>query len=395
MSANRFDLIVIGGGLIGLTVATAAASRGMRVCILEAETCGRHASSASAGGVRSLNRHPAEIPLARAALPLWRGLADTLGAECGFKASAQVRVAEDNEAMHALERRAETTNALGYDHEQMIGPDALRDRIPSIADHCQGALVVEDDGFADPLACLRAYRRHAATLGVTLHEGTPVQSIESHSADGLIVETTTGSFFAPYCVNAAGAWGAGLAAALGEPVPLDRVALQMIVTAPVAPFVTPVVGTEGRKLSLKQTAAGAVVIGGGFRGTVISGADGKDRGRPGARTIAENLANAVRLFPHLAGARLVRSWAGIEGIVADGLPVIGPSGRLPGLVHAFGFSAHGFALSPLIGPLVADLLEGRSGNLSLSAFAVDRFDPLGNTSACGQDETLQGAVHHA
>lgn len=395
MSAARFDLIVIGGGLIGLSVATTAASRGMQVCLLEAETCGRHASSASAGGVRSLGRHPAEIPLARAALPLWRGLADALGADCGFKASTQVRVAEDADAMHALEQRAETTRSMGYDHERLIGPDAVRNRIPAIADHCRGALVVEDDGFADPLACLRAYRRRAAALGVVLHEGTPVQAIASGGTNGLAVETPTGSFFASHCVNAAGAWGAGLAATLGDPVPLDRVALQMIVTAPVAPFVAPVVGTEGRKLSLKQTAAGAVVIGGGYKGTVITRADGTDRGRPGARTIAENLANAVRLFPHLADARLVRSWAGLEGIVADGLPVIGPSRTLPGLVHAFGFSAHGFALSPLIGPLVADLLDGRPGNLSLAAFAVDRFDPLGNTSACGQDQTLKGAVHHA
>lgn len=358
----RADVVVVGGGLIGLFSALEARRRGMSVVVLEREVVGRHASSASAGGVRSLNRHPAEIPLARAALPVWDELSARLGRDVGFRRSGQVRVAEDAAALDALEARAALTRAMGHEHERMIGREALARRLPSLAPHALGALVVDDDGFADPLATVHACRAAALREGVEIREGVAVRAL-----DGTAAVTDRGEVRGTHLVNAAGAWGGALAP---EPVPIRPAALQMTVTAPVAPFVAPVVGTQGRKLSLKQTAAGAVVIGGGYEGRVDEAAR---RGRVDQRLAAENLANAVRLFPHLACARVLRMWAGIEGMVEGGLPVLGPS-LTPGLVHAFGFSAHGFALAPLVGRLVADMLEGRPTNLPLAPFAPGRFE---------------------
>ena len=358
----RPDLLVVGGGLIGLSVALAARGRGMSVLVLERETVGRHASFASAGGVRSLNRHPAEIPLARAALPLWDELAARLGRDVGFRRSGQLRVAEDAAALEALEARAARTRALGHDHERIVARAELALRLSALAPHCVGALAVDDDGFADPLATTHAYRAAAIREDVEIREGAAVEAL-----DGTTALTDRGELQAGAVVNAAGAWGGALAP---ETVPIRAAALQMTVTAPVPAFVAPVVGTEGRKLSLKQTAAGAVVIGGGYEGRLDEAAR---RGRLDRGRAAENLRHAVRLFPGLAAARVVRMWAGIEGMVADGLPVLGPS-RTPGLVHAFGFSAHGFALVPLIGPLVADMLEGRPTNLPLAPFAPSRFE---------------------
>lgn len=149
----------------------------------------------------------------------------------------------------------------------------------------------------------------------------------------------------------------------------------MTVTERVPTFVAPVVGTQGRKLSLKQTAQGSVVIGGAFEGEVIPGPGGPLRGVPHAALAAKNLANAVSLFPALRGARVMRTWAGLEGMTPDGLPCLGLSAAMPGVVHACGFSAHGFALAPLVGPLVVDLLEGKEPDGDLSPFAPERFAP--------------------
>lgn len=380
MNRGGPDLVVIGAGLMGLSVALEARSRGLSVLILEAETSARHASSASAGGVRSLNRHPAEIALTRAALPLWAGLADRLGRDCGFCRSGQVRVAEDAEAMQALEARAEATAALGFDHERLIPRADLRARIPAIAAHCLGALVVDDDGFADPLATSHAYRQAALRAGVDLRDHSRVTGLEQ-TAQGIAVATDGGTVRAGSVVNAAGAWGNRIARLAGDDLPLRPAALMMTVTAPMPAFVAPVVGTQGRKLSLKQTAAGAVVIGGGFEGDIAADSTGPLRGTPRADLSVRNLANAVALFPILREARVARTWAGLEGITPDGLPCLGPSATLPGLIHAFGFSGHGFALVPVIGPIVADLLAGKRTTLDCSAFAPSRF---GKTAPAAQ-----------
>ncbi|EDP62479.1 FAD dependent oxidoreductase [alpha proteobacterium BAL199] len=367
---DRVDLAVIGGGLIGLSAAVAAARAGLSVTLVEARTCGRHASSASAGGVRSLNRHPAEIALARRALELWRRAPELFGDHCGYAESSQVRVAEDEEAMAGLEARRARSKALGWSHEKLIGRDALYARVPSLAGHCRGALVVEDDGFADPLRSVHAFRRTARSLGVTIRENTPAEAVTAEPG-GVVVALAGGAELrARVAVNAAGAWGTGLAAAVGEAVKVRPVALQMTVTEPVRAFVKPVIGTHGRKLSLKQSEHGTVVIGGGFEGRADLATGDSDLDFAG---VTQNLANAVRLFPILADARVVRTWCGIEGIAADDLPVLGPSRTVPGLIHAFAFSGHGFALCPLIGEVVADLARGRNHGFDLTPFAVDRF----------------------
>ncbi len=119
---HRVDAIVIGGGLIGLGAARSLRQRGLEVMLLEATSIARHASSASAGGVRSLNRHPAEITLARAALPMWSSLSRELGHSCGFQVSGQLRIAEDDAAVEALQARSSMTSELGYTqwHEESV-----------------------------------------------------------------------------------------------------------------------------------------------------------------------------------------------------------------------------------------------------------------------------------
>ena len=369
MRPVRADMVVVGGGLIGLSSALAAARAGLSVTLLEAAHCGRFASSASAGGVRSLNRHPAEIPLARAALELWRGLPGLVGDDCGFAATGQIRVAEDEAGLEALESRQAMLRDLGYDHERLIGQEELAGRLPHLVGGCRGALIVEDDGFADPLRCVHAFRSAALSAGVTLRESCRVAAIEKDGR-GLRVVTPDSEITAGLVVNAAGAWGGRLAASVGEPVDMRPAALQMLVTARLPAFVDAVVGVQGHRLSLKQSREGSVIIGGGHEGEVDLA---RGRTHLSQNLVRKNLATAARLFPHLRDAPLVRSWAGIEGMMSDGLPMLGASATTPGLVHAFGFSGHGFALAPLVGNLVHDLCIGRSSNHSLEPFSIDRF----------------------
>ena len=187
------------------------------------------------------------------------------------------------------------------------------------------------------------------------------------------MRTDGGSHEAPYLVNAAGAWAGRFAAALGEPVPLEAVALMLMITAPVAPFVKPVVGATSRTLSFKQFANGTVLIGGGHKGRAEPETN---RTTLDYRQLAINAQSASAIFPCMRGADIVRSWAGIEGRLPDDIPVIGPSSTQPGLWHAFGFSAHGFQLGPIVGAIVAELVTRGTSSLPIEPFSIRRFQAM-------------------
>jgi sarcosine oxidase, subunit beta len=372
---NSSDILVIGGGLHGLSAALHMARDGARVRLIEQERIGRHASGVNAGGVRRLGRHPAEIPLAEAALPLWRSMPDLVGDDCGFNASGQVKLAESEADLDLLKARAEEVRGLGYEHEEIIDQAELRSLIPAVSGHCAGAMIVHGDGFADPYRTCIAFRRAAVAAGVMIHEGTRLLDL---TRDGAIwrAETTAGIFEAPEVLNTAGAWGAELAARMGEPVPVRAAAYMMMVTSPLPRFVEPVIGLASRKLSLKQMSNGTVVIGGGFEGKpdILTG-----KTEVNFQGLAKSAEISCTIFHVLRQSCLVRTWAGIDGEAVDRIPVIGRSTRHEGLTHAFGFSGHGFQLVPSMGRALSELIRTGTSSLPLDPFSPARFNkPMEN-----------------
>jgi sarcosine oxidase subunit beta len=130
-----------------------------------------------------------------------------------------------------------------------------------------------------------------------------------------------------------------------------------------------VMGILGHTLSLKQLDTGQFVIGGGVRADADIHQNKAGLSIP---DLATSMHRAAQLFPDLAHARIIRCWSGIEGYMPDNLPVIG-RGTQEGLVHGFGFSAHGFQLGPAVGEALADLVMGQQPRISLEAFALQRF----------------------
>lgn len=366
------DVVVIGGGLIGCSTALHLARRGVTVRVIEKDYVARHASGVNAGGVRTLGRALPELPLSIAAKRLWRTLPDLVGSDGGFKAVGQIRVAENEEQLERLRTRSRTVAALGLDYlERVIEVDELYDRLPALAPHCVGGLLVEDDGYALPYPTTLAFQRQAERYGALIHQGVTAAN-PTYAQGQWTVRTSDGACYrAPTLVNAAGAWGGRLAAALGDAVPLQPNGSMLMVTARMAPFVGPVVGSAGRSLSFKQFPNGTVLIGGGHRAAVDLDTNGTSLALEG---VARAARTAIDLFPVMRTARAVRFWSGIEGFLPDGLPIIGPSRGSPSAFHAFGFSAHGFQLGPIVGQLLAELISEGRASLPIEAFRVDRFD---------------------
>ncbi|WP_108661760.1 NAD(P)/FAD-dependent oxidoreductase [Acuticoccus kandeliae] len=365
------DLIVIGGGLHGTSAALQCAQKGLSVILIEKDTAGRHASGVNAGGVRQLGRHVAEIPLSIRSMAMWHHIENIVDDHCGFQPAAQIKVAENEAELATLAARAAELNRLGYDHEVVLSEAELRENLPAVAPHCVGGLASFGDGFAEPYRTVFAFRRKAEAEGVRFFEETRANKVRREGTH-FVVETDKGNFTAERVLNCAGAWAGEIAAQLGETAPVEAIAPMMLVAARMPHFCDAVVGATGRPLSFKQMPNGTVVIGGGRRGRADPATN---QTHLDFAQLKHTAATAQAIFPIMAGATLVRAWAGIEGRMPDDIPVIGPSSTEEGAYHAFGFSAHGFQLGPGVGSIMAELIVDGRTNAPLEPFSITRFAP--------------------
>jgi sarcosine oxidase subunit beta len=376
MSPRLFDdVLIIGGGLQGCAIALFLARAGKRVTIIEKNMAGRHASGVNAGGLRLLMRDVREYPLSLRAMEMWQDLPSLVGAAaaeaCEVRlGSSQIALAIDDAEMSWAVTREQDMKRRGIQSEELIGPGELHRLLPGLTQSALGGLISRGDGHANPANAARAFRMSAEAAGVRIIERCQVRGLRARSKDGWQADTDAGSFVAERVVNCAGAWGAQVASLAGEVLPVKVLALTMMVTARVKPFITPVVIGIDQPLSFKQSAVGSLVIGGG-----ISGKPCLDEGT--SFTIMDRMASSasatIAAFPILAGVPVVRTWTGLEGSTPDGVPFVGPSRQNDGLWHVFGFCGHGFQLAPAIGETVAQSLITGNVDHRLLPFAVDRF----------------------
>lgn len=371
MNTPSFDVAVIGGGLHGLSAALHLARAGRRTAILERSWIGRHASGATAAGIRTLGRDLAEVPISLEAMEMWRRIAAIVGDDCGFHATGQIRVAEYQEQWPNLVQREARMRRLGYAHEELVDAAELHRLVPALSPHCVGALVARRDGAADPHRTIAAFRRACEAEGVTIVEGWGIDRVERIGADWLLC-STSGRVQAATVINTCGAWAGRIAALFGDEIELGLKASMMIVTERLGPVLDPVVSVVGRALSFKQSDQGTLVIGGGLQGSADLDLESSS---VDFVTLAKGARAAVDLFPTVRGVRIARSWTGIEAKTRDLLPVIGASPNQPGLFHAFGFSGHGFQLVPVIGSILCDLIIEGGTQRSIAPFAPQRLMP--------------------
>ena len=365
----NFDVIIIGGGLMGFSSALQLAMRGKSCVVLEKDSAGRHASGVNAGGLRRLNRHPAEIPLAVAAAEQWQNIKALVDNDCDARFPGQIRVAENAHDLEKLEQRARMVSDLGYQHEEMIDQKTLYQMLPALRAGCVGGLLCKKDGYARPYHALTAFRAKACSLGVKYYPITQVTQVEQNNSIWHAT-TSAGVFTAPFLLNCAGAWANKIAQSVDENVPLTPKAPMMMVTERLPHFINPVVGAASRKLSFKQMQNGTLLIGGAHLAELDLDTQ---QTQINWRKLAVSARSVLSLFPQLKNVRIVRTWAGIEGFTADSLPIIGPSTQAAGLLHCFGFSAHGFQLSPIVGKIMSDLVVDGQTDLPIERFSINRF----------------------
>ena len=364
------DVLIIGGGIQGCATAYHLVRAGASVIVLEKDYVARHASGVNAGGVRLLGRDIAEVPMSKASMEMWQSLDDTLGEETGFRRQSLVNIAMDEADMATLKTREAKMRAAGYSHERIIDQAELRACLPHVHSSCVGGVTSDIDGYAIPYQATLAFRRAAARHGAQFVEGTELLGLR-HIGSSWIARTLSATYEAETVVNCAGAWADRVAMMIGDNVPLSHAAPMLMITARMPHFAKPVVGAVSRQLSFKQFENGTVLIGGGAKGFADRTTNST---RPDFAKLAVAAKTTIDFFPIMAHAVINRMWAGLEAYMPDNLPVIGPTVNADHAFHAFGFSAHGFQMGPIVGKVMADMIMTSEPGFDLGAFRIDRYE---------------------
>lgn len=347
------DVVVIGAGVIGASIAYHLAREGAHVTLFDDADApsSPSASWASAGGVRSQRRDPREWPLAVAAAARWPSLGEELHARTGFQRGGHLHVVEHKSDVGELHARIERERAAGIQVEY-VEQSVLRKLAPALAPGVIAAAYTPRDGQADPRATTSAFASAAVRAGATFTR-THVDGIalDGKRVAGVIANGTVHE--AGTTVLAAGSWSVRLARAVGLNLPIRLRAYQMLLSMPQRPALDPTITATNRALSLKQLRTGAFMIGGGWPGEIDEQAH---TCRTTQESIDGNWAVAAAIVPALAPMRPATSWCGLEGDAFDGVPLIGSVPRMQGLYLAAGFSGHGFQLSPAVGEAVAQAI---------------------------------------
>lgn len=361
--------LVVGGGVTGSSIAWHLARRGADVTLLEARSIAAVASGASAGGVRQQGRDPREMPLAIAAIARWKNLEDELEADLHYYREGHLQVYENDEGVEFGKKSIELQRQLGLDIELVEGA-ALRELAPGLGPQVIAGRYTSNDGHANPTITTQSYARAAEREGATVQEGEVVVRLLTEGDRVVGVETKSGKIFADHVILATGAWTRDLLLPLGVDLPLEAIGLQMILTKTMPPLLKQVVGAYNRPLSLKQLREGNYLIGGGWPGDIdlVSG-----KGKVRDENVKGSYQTAADILPELNKTTVERSWIGVEAFCVDEVPIIGPVPGFAGVTVAAGFTGHGFALSPITGQLVSELVLDGKPSISLDAFAADRF----------------------
>lgn len=373
------DVLIIGGGVIGISTAYFAAREGLDVCVVERGVVNSQASGGNAGTLhlqllsfefRDENERadsPAisAVPLHRDGIALWQSLERDLDADFELSITGGIMVAENETDLAFLRAKAAVERRQGIAAE-LLTRDELRARVPGVSNVMIGGVLCEGEGKINPLTATSALLGAARDAGVRVIERTPVTAIARERA-GFAVATAAGTIRCRRIVNAAGAWTPEVARLAGIELPVRSAPQQMIVTEPMEPIISHVLAHAHRHLTMKQAVNGNLIIGGGWFADYAH-----TFGRPVTAhdSILGNLWAACAVLPAVAGVNVIRSWAAL-GVAIDGAPIIGEAPGHPGLIHAV--SANGYTLGPIIGRTVAEQLKiGRAAS-EAAPFTLARF----------------------
>jgi sarcosine oxidase, subunit beta len=376
------DVAIVGAGVTGCSIAYQLAKRGKSVAVFDKRGIGSGASGRNGGmtGTGSALHSSAGEAIYGLTSENFSMLQDELARELNDDFSLLVTggidIATNEEQAEFLKDAVARQQQSGIDVEWLDGSDA-RDLVPALGERVFGVEWKRNSGHLWPFQLVHALANGARHYSASFHTHTPVEHVLSSNGEMTGIETSQGTVEAGAVVIATNAWTRDLLPELpdGAIVPTRG---QILVTQPVGQILPMPFSTNYDKEYGRQTHSGQILCG-GFRRLDIDEGLGhftEDVHPAAVGGIANCLAT---IFPQLRDLRVVRTWAGLMGFTADGLPMIGSYGEHAGLYVAAGFNGGGFSFAPATGKAMAQLIANGRSTLDLEPFDPNRF-ASGNAS---------------
>jgi glycine/D-amino acid oxidase-like deaminating enzyme len=422
------DVVIIGGGIIGIMTALFLAKDGVSVTVCEKGEVGHEQSGRNWGWVRIMGRDPGEIPLGLESMRLWTEMDKLVGGDTGFTRSGIVYVADTPAALAQHEAWLDHAKQYQLD-SRLLSSREIENVAPGVKRTFAGALFTPSDARAEPQkavpAMARALRRH----GGTVLTRCAVRGIETRAGRVSAVVTERGTIACSQVVLAGGAWSRLFLGNLGIDFPQLKVLGSVLRTEPLDGPPSHAVGgsdfafrkrQDGGYTVAHRGASSAEIVPDSFRlfgdfapsllkqrkelklrlsGRFLDELKTPRRWALDEVTPFEQMrvldpapvdsilksaqANLIAAFPAFAGMKVAQAWGGYVDATPDAVPVIGEVPRLPGFFIASGFSGHGFGIGPGAGRLIADLVSGRTPMVDMKPFRLERFARLERTARAG------------
>jgi len=417
---DAVDVVVIGGGIVGVMTAWHLVARGLKVLVAEKGRVAGEQSSRNWGWIRQQGRDEAELPIMMESNRLWAGLESECGARFGFRRTGVSYLARDDGQMARYEAWMVHARAHGLD-TRVIDPGNIAELLPGATRHWIGGIHTASDARAEPNLALPALAREAARRGVIIREGCAVRALDIEAGEVAGVVTEHGRVRCGQAVLAGGAWSALFARRHGVDLPQLSVISSVAATVPLPSRIEGAASESGFAVRRRDD-GGYTIAPGGFHELYL-GPDAlrharkylvqlkadpfgtrmlpaapagfpdawgtprrwPDSGRspfevarildprPNRRAIARARRRFAEVFPDLGVPALRQAWAGMIDTMPDVVPVIDRIPTLPGFLVATGMSGHGFGIGPAVGRVVADIVAGRPTGHDLARFRFTRF----------------------
>lgn len=412
------DVVVIGGGIIGVFAAYYLTMRGLSVALVEKGRVGAEQSSRNWGWCRQQNRDARELPMATKSLELWERFGIESGETTGFSRCGLLYLSNDDAELEGWARWCDFARTAGVTTHMLDASEATQ-RGHATARAWKGGVFSPTDGIADPANAAPAVGRAILRRGGTVHQMCAARGLETEGGRVSAVVTERGVIRTRVAILAGGAWSSSFCHQAGIRLPLASIRSSSLSVSGSTNGLPDALHTSTVSVTKRGDGGHTLAISG--RGRVdptaqqlrfapqflpmflrrwrsllpgslegvrsghetlrrwqLDGPTPMERIRildpePDQRTIRLTHRRALELLPALRDTKITAAWAGYIDSTPDGVPIIGEVLSLPGLILAAGFSGHGFGIGPGSGHLVADIVTGATPIVDPKPYRPNRF----------------------